>query len=180
MIMILIKRIVMIMIKMIGKWCGCILSTGYIHAQTRNLAKWYVLILDIHIFYVPLQWRHNGHDGVSNHQPNHCLLNRLFGRRSKKTSKLHVTGLCVGNSPGTDECPTQRARNAENVSIWWRHHALDRTVPNNHDQRQRQTSTDWKERKKNKSREEIFYQMKVFFLLRSVVGSVFCKSARCP
>ena len=43
------------------------------------------------------------------------------------------------------------------------------------------TSTDWKERKKNKSREEIFYQMKVVaFLLRSVVGSVFCKSARCP
>ena len=28
-----------------------------------------------------LRWRHNGHDGVSNHQPNHCLLNRLFGCR---------------------------------------------------------------------------------------------------
>ena len=26
----------------------------------------------------PLQWRHNGHDGVSSHQPH-----RLFGRRSK-------------------------------------------------------------------------------------------------
>ena len=24
----------------------------------------------------PLQWRHNGHDGVSNHQPHDCLLNR--------------------------------------------------------------------------------------------------------
>ena len=24
------------------------------------------------------QWRHNGHDGVSNHQPRGCLLNRLF------------------------------------------------------------------------------------------------------
>ena len=35
------------------------------------------------------QWRHNGHDGVLNHQPHYsCLLNRLFGRRSKKTSKL--------------------------------------------------------------------------------------------
>ena len=31
-----------------------------------------------------LQWRHNGHDGVSNHQPHHCLLNRLFGCRTKK------------------------------------------------------------------------------------------------
>ena len=46
-----------------------------------------------------LQWRHNERDSVSNHQPHDCLLNRLFRRRSKKTSKLHVTGLCVGNSP---------------------------------------------------------------------------------
>ena len=47
----------------------------------------------------PLRWRHNGRDSVSNHQPHHCLLNRLFRRRSKKTSKLRVTGLCVVNSP---------------------------------------------------------------------------------
>ena len=39
----------------------------------------------------------------------------------KKTSKLCVTGLCVGNSPGTGEFPAQMASNAENVSIWWRH-----------------------------------------------------------
>ena len=69
-----------------------------------------------------LQWRHNGSDGVSNHQPHDCLLNRLFRRRSKKASKLRVTGLCVGNSPGTGEFPAQMASNAENVSIWWRHH----------------------------------------------------------
>ena len=46
-----------------------------------------------------LQWCHNEHDGVSNHQPHDCLLNRLFRRRSKKTSKLRVTGLCAENSP---------------------------------------------------------------------------------
>ena len=46
-----------------------------------------------------LQWRHNELDSVSNHQPHGCLLNRLFRRRSKKTSKPRVTGLCVGNSP---------------------------------------------------------------------------------
>ena len=32
-------------------------------------------------------------------------LNRLFRRRSKKTSKLRVTGLCVGNSPGLVNSP---------------------------------------------------------------------------
>ena len=69
-----------------------------------------------------LQWRHNGHDSVSNHHRLYCLLNRFFRRRSKKTSKLRVTGLCEGNSPGTGEFPAQMASNAENVSIWWRHH----------------------------------------------------------
>ena len=41
-----------------------------------------------------LRWRHNGPDSVWNHQPNDCLFNRLFRRRSKKTSKLRVTDLC--------------------------------------------------------------------------------------
>ena len=45
---------------------------------------------------ISLQGRHNGHDSVSNHQPHHCLLNRLFRRRSKKTSKPRVTSLCAG------------------------------------------------------------------------------------
>ena len=69
---------------------------------------------------LPLLWRHDGRDGVSNHQLCDCLLNRLFRCRSKK--KPRVTGLCAGNSPVTGEFPAQRASNAENVSIWWRHH----------------------------------------------------------
>ena len=73
-----------------------------------------------------LRWRHNERDSVSNHQPHDCILNRLFRRRSKKSSKLQVTGLCVGNSPGTGEFPAQMASYAENVSIWWRHHELVR------------------------------------------------------
>ena len=44
------------------------------------------------------------------------------GADQKKTSKLRVTGFCVGNSPVTGEFPAQRASNADNVSIWWRHH----------------------------------------------------------
>ena len=71
-----------------------------------------------------LQWRHNEHDGISNHQPYDCLLSRLFRHGPKKISKLHVTGLCEGYSPVTSEFPTQRASNVENVSIWWCHHIL--------------------------------------------------------
>ena len=72
--------------------------------------------------FIALQWRHNGCDSVSNHQPRDCFLSRLFRRRSKKTSKLRVTGLCAGNSSATGEFPAQRASNAENVSISWRPH----------------------------------------------------------
>ena len=49
----------------------------------------------------------------------------VFSRcRLKKTPLLLVTGLCEGNSPVTGEFPAQRASNAENVSIWWHHHAM--------------------------------------------------------
>ena len=76
-----------------------------------------------------LQWRHNQRDGISNHQPHDCVLNRLFRHRSKKRSKLRVTALCEGNSPVTGEFPAQRASDAENVSIWWRNHVIRLCVP---------------------------------------------------
>ena len=46
--------------------------------------------------------------------PTSRLFTQLFSRRrSQKTSKLRITGLCEGNSPVTGEFPTQRASNAE-------------------------------------------------------------------
>ena len=74
------------------------------------------------VWSIALQWRHIERDDVSNHQRLDGLLNRLLRRRSKKTSKLRVTGLCGGNSPVIGEFPSQRTSNAENVFIWWRHH----------------------------------------------------------
>ena len=55
----------------------------------------------------------------------HCLLNRLSRSRSKKTSKLRVTGLYAGNSPVTCEFPAQMVSNEEIVSFWCRHHAYN-------------------------------------------------------
>ena len=70
-----------------------------------------------------LLWRHNDRDGgVSNHQPYYCLLNHPFRRRSKKTSKVGITSLCAGNSPGTSEYLAQITSGTENVSIWCRYH----------------------------------------------------------
>ena len=117
-------------------WCP-MLQHGSYHslflpqsAPSYHLNQWWLTITDIHknlTLPLPglcaLQWHHDGcdGDGVSNHQSHDCLLNPLFRHRSRKTSKLHVTGLCAGNSPGTGEFPAQMASNMENVSIWWRH-----------------------------------------------------------
>ena len=88
----------------------------------RSIWTWLKMLL----WLIPgaLQWRHKERDGVSNHRHLDCLPNRLFRRSSKKTSKLRVTHLCEVNSPVIDEFPAQRVSNAENASIWWRHHGF--------------------------------------------------------
>ena len=101
---------------------------------TRSQFSLYIDVssLNLHVYdlshnwfmHITSQWRHNGCDCVSNHQPHDCLLSRFFRHRSKKTSKLRVTGICTGNSPVTGEFPAQEASNAENISIWWRHHGI--------------------------------------------------------
>ena len=86
------------------------------------LSKCYSCLRRFSLTIYTLQLRHNGPDSVSHHQPNDCLLNRLFKRRSKKSSKLRATGVCAGNSPLTGEFLAQRTRKGKKVSIWWRHH----------------------------------------------------------
>ena len=92
--------------------------------KIRYHGNWFQPQQSNNLLHLSLQWRHNGRDSVSNHQPHDIFLNRLFRHRSKKTSKLRVTGLCAGNSPEADDFPAQMASNAENVSIWWRHHVM--------------------------------------------------------
>ena len=61
-------------------------------------------MLDFNIF-SKLQWRHKELDGVGNHRRLYCLLNRLFRLKSKKTSKLRLTGLCEGTPSVTVVSP---------------------------------------------------------------------------
>ena len=75
---------------------------------------------------LPLQWRHNEHDGVANYRRLYCLLNHLFRCRSKK-HQSSVSLACVrGIHRWPVTSPHKGASNAENVSIWWRHHATNR------------------------------------------------------
>ena len=77
-----------------------------------------------------LQRRHNGRNGISNHWCVHCLLSCLFRRRSKKISKLRVTGLCEGNSQVTGKNSSHKGPETQKMfpkiddvimSAWWQH-----------------------------------------------------------
>ena len=73
-------------------------------------------------YWLILQWRHNGHDSVSNHQPHDYLLNRFFQTQIKENIKAPRHWPLCGKFSGDGKFPAQMASNAENVSIWWRHH----------------------------------------------------------
>ena len=81
------------------------LSMYYVYINIHIHIYIYIKVSSHYISSHSFHWRDNEHDGVSNHQPHGCLLNRLFRRRSQKTSKLRVTGLCVGNSLGPVNSP---------------------------------------------------------------------------
>ena len=108
------------MLSMLRYYAGC----AVISVTSLIFYCFVVMVLHLHVhhFIITLWWRHNGRDNVSNHQLHDCLLTRLFRCRSKKTSKLRITGLCAGTSAGMGEFPAKMASDAENVSIWWRHH----------------------------------------------------------
>ena len=66
-----------------------------------------------------LQWRHNDHGGVSNHQ--HQAFMHALNKENIKAPRHWPLG---GEFTGTGEFRAQRTSNAENVSIWWRHHEI--------------------------------------------------------
>ena len=65
-----------------------LININYVKIRISTL-KWsgrYRLQIKSHhnfVLKIELQWRHNGREGVSNHQRYHCLFNRIFRRRSK-------------------------------------------------------------------------------------------------
>ena len=73
-----------------------------------------------------LQWRHNGRDGVSDHQPHECHTQPFIQVQIKENIKAQRLWPSCREFPGDRwiEFPTQRASNADNVSIWWRHHEM--------------------------------------------------------
>ena len=78
----------------------------------------------------PLRWRHNGRDGAWNHQPLFTLSLSLFTLftlsfilvQIKENIKASRHWPLWAEFTGDRWIPHTMASNAENVSIWWRHH----------------------------------------------------------
>ena len=78
-------------------------------------------VLPIHLSFVPLQWRHNERDGVSNHQHLDCLLSRLLRCTSKKTPKLRVTAIVRVSHRWSVNSPRKGSVTRKMFPHWWRH-----------------------------------------------------------
>ena len=96
--------------------------------QVSNVIQFH-LFQDVKFTFFTLQGGDHDRDGVLNHRRLDCLLNRLSRRRSKKTSKLCITGLSEENTAVNSGLSAQRTRNAEYVFIQGHHHVF--------------TSSDW-------------------------------------
>ena len=77
-------------------------------------------LLSKHILF-SLLWRHNGRDGVSNHRP---VYSTVYSNAHQRYMKAPRHWPLWGEFTGDRWIRTQMASNAENVSIWWRHHVL--------------------------------------------------------
>ena len=86
-----------------------------------------------------LQWRHNGRDSVSDHQPRHCFIQRFIQAQIKESIKAPRHWPLCGEFTGDQWIPRTNAQkrgkcfhlmifcsNAENVSTWWCHHVANR------------------------------------------------------
>ena len=100
----------------------------HIYVHSNLLARWRTDITDLQKTDTPLRWGHNERDGVSNRRRLDCST-VCSGADKKKTSKLRVTGLWEGNPLVTFGFPSQRAGDAENISIWWRYNAVTLADP---------------------------------------------------
>ena len=106
---------------------GALGPTTSIQKSSRVPAKWMdaiscMAVMSRQLFsQYSLHWRHNGRDGFSNRLPRDCLLNRLFRRRSNKTSKLRVIVLFAGNSPVTHTNGQLRGKCFHSMTSSWAH-----------------------------------------------------------
>ena len=108
------------------KWNTIGSCTIYAHFCTKPLPK--PITCNLLHEHLALQWRHNRLDSVSNHRASRLFTQQFIRAQIKETLKAPRHWPLCGEFTVTGEFPAQRARSAENVSIWWRLHATSVSV----------------------------------------------------
>ena len=111
------------------KFCWDVINSNGITGKWKSRRIWIAveksLISQMYLgTFSALQWRYNECDGVSNHRHLVCLLNRFI----KEDIKVPRQWPLWGESTDDRWFPSQRGSNAENISIWWRHHGDQRYI----------------------------------------------------
>ena len=94
-----------------GRHCSVVSSNRQTAVDAFRCGFWWDITVTLH-----------EHHGISDHQQLDCLFNSEIMLTSKGTSSSVLLPLCEGNPLVTSGFPSQRATNAENVSISWHHH----------------------------------------------------------
>ena len=125
---------VLVSICLISRWNRKPLWAKYDYVNLNNIHEWFNPSLNTMMLTYFINWYsvflcHNYNDVIMGTMASQitsltivCSVVHSM-RRSNKTSKLRVTGLCV-----TGEFPAQRASNAENVSLRWRNHDMKQEI----------------------------------------------------
>ena len=92
--------------------------------KTTKISIWIKLAMQCNLITMTSQWPRR-----CLKSPASWLFTQSFIRAQiKENIKAPRHWPLCGEFTGTGEFPAQRASNAENVSIWWRHHANVRTM----------------------------------------------------
>ena len=94
------------------------LPTKYLCAYPE--VNGYLLLCWCRLYVIVKPWSQD----ASSHRQLNRLFNSLFRVIRKKHESPALLAICKGNSPITGVFPSQRARNAESVSMSWRHNGL--------------------------------------------------------
>ena len=91
-----------------------------------NRAKSSAITIPTAVIYIisqfPLRWRHNGRDGVSNHQPHGCFSTVYSVEDHWEHQSSALLAFVQGIHRRPVNSPHKMTSNAEYVSIWWRYH----------------------------------------------------------
>ena len=107
-----------------------VLIKCWVFSQWSSHQRQWDLFLEIwvtcmYIFHSSLQWRHNEHDVVSNHQPHDCVYSSVYSGADQSKYKISASLAFVkGIHRRPVNSPHKGPVTRKMFPFWWRHHVI--------------------------------------------------------